>query len=176
MNNLLDGESYSLYEGSMKKRLLRLPERSIQATAMVRILLQQSKHIMATSLLELRPMVGHLSYTQFTQVRFLQLRSCFSGAMAAQLLRKQQVVGSNPTGSSHADIVQEVVRMICNHLISVRIRVSDSQSKHREISLFFLYRFLKRILRSYPQRFPNPKDSHHFHRSGSDYDPEEYHY
>ena len=44
-------------------------------------------------------MVGHLSYKQFTQVRFLQLRSCFSGAMEAQLFRNQQAVGSNPTGS-----------------------------------------------------------------------------
>ena len=62
-------------------------------------------------------MVGHLSYKQFTQVRFLQLRSCFSGAtgvaraprpqapraprteVEAQLFRNQQAVGSNPTGS-----------------------------------------------------------------------------
>ena len=29
--------------------------------------------------LELRPMAGHLSYTQFTRVRIPQLRSCFSG-------------------------------------------------------------------------------------------------
>ena len=44
-------------------------------------------------------MVGHLSYTQRMQVRFLQLRSCFSGATEAQLFRNQQAVGSNPTGS-----------------------------------------------------------------------------
>ena len=44
-------------------------------------------------------MVGHLSYKQFTQVRFLQLRSSFSGAKEAQLFRNQQAVGSNPTGS-----------------------------------------------------------------------------
>ena len=69
-------------------------------------------------------MVGHLSYTQRMQVRFLQLRSCFSGATEAQLFRNQQAVGSNPTGSSYAGIVQGQVRMICNHLISVRIRVS----------------------------------------------------
>ena len=50
--------------------------------------------------LELRPMGGHLSYTQRMQVRFLQLRSCFSGATEAQLFRNQQVVSSNPTGSS----------------------------------------------------------------------------
>ena len=44
-------------------------------------------------------MVGHLSYKQSTQVRFLQLRLCFSGATEAQLFRNQQAVGSNPTGS-----------------------------------------------------------------------------
>ena len=44
-------------------------------------------------------MVGHLSYKQFAQVRFLQLRLCFSGATEAQLFRNQQAVGSNPTGS-----------------------------------------------------------------------------
>ena len=49
--------------------------------------------------MELRPMVGHLSYKQFTQVRFLQLRLCFSGATEAQLFRNQQAVGSNSTGS-----------------------------------------------------------------------------
>ena len=49
--------------------------------------------------MELRPMVGHLSYKQFMLVRFQQLRLCFSGAMEAQLFRNQQVVGSNPTGS-----------------------------------------------------------------------------
>ena len=54
--------------------------------------------------MELRPMVGHLSYKQFMQVRFLQLRSCFSGATEAQLFRNQQAVGSNPTGSFYASI------------------------------------------------------------------------
>ena len=44
--------------------------------------------------MELRPMVGHLSYKQFTRVRFLYLRLCFSGAMVAQLFRNQQAVGS----------------------------------------------------------------------------------
>ena len=44
-------------------------------------------------------MEGHLSYTQRMQVRFLQLRSCFSGWAEAQLFRNQQAVGSNPTGS-----------------------------------------------------------------------------
>ena len=49
----------------------------------------------------LRPMEGHLSYTQRMQVRFLQLRSCFSCWAEAQLFRNQQAVGSNPTGSSY---------------------------------------------------------------------------
>ena len=66
-------------------------------------------------------MVGHLSYKQFTQVRFLQLRSCFSGATEAQLFRNQQAVGSiyaplrsaqsrrpldvvRPTGSFHMQV------------------------------------------------------------------------
>ena len=49
-------------------------------------------------------MVGHLSYKQFTQVRFLQLRSCFSGATEAQLFRNQPAVGSNPTGSFHMQV------------------------------------------------------------------------
>ncbi len=74
--------------------------------------------------LELRPMGGHLSYTQRMQVRFLQLRSCFSGATEARLFRNQQAVGSNPTGSSSAGIVQGPVQVICNHWIPVRIRVS----------------------------------------------------
>ena len=52
-------------------------------------------------LMELRPMAGQLSDAQPMWVRFPQLRSCFSGAMEAQLFRNQQAVGSNPTGSSH---------------------------------------------------------------------------
>ena len=55
--------------------------------------------ILLFPLLELRPMGGRLSYTQLTQVQFLQLRSCFSGVMGAQLFRNQQAVGSNPTRS-----------------------------------------------------------------------------
>ena len=51
--------------------------------------------------MELRPMAGQLSDAQPMWVRFPQLRSCFSGAMEAQLFRNQQAVGSNPTGSSH---------------------------------------------------------------------------
>ena len=50
--------------------------------------------------MELRPMAGQLSDAQPMWVRFPQLRSCFSGAMEAQLFRNQQAVGSNPTGSS----------------------------------------------------------------------------
>ena len=49
-------------------------------------------------------MVGHLSYKQFTQVRFLQLRLCFSGATEARLFRNQQAVGSNPTGSFYMQV------------------------------------------------------------------------
>ena len=45
-------------------------------------------------------MAGQLSDAQPMWVRFPQLRSCFSGAMEAQLFRNQQAVGSNPTGSS----------------------------------------------------------------------------
>ena len=78
-------------------------------------------------ILELRSVGGRLSYTQLMQVRFLQLRSSFSGAKEAQLFRNQQAVGSNPTGSFYAGIVQGPVRVICNHLISVRIRVSASR-------------------------------------------------
>ena len=51
--------------------------------------------------MELRLMVRQLSDAQPMWVRFPQLRLCFSGAMAAQLFRNQQAVGSNPTGSSH---------------------------------------------------------------------------
>ena len=42
-------------------------------------------------------MAGQLSDAQPMWVRFPQLRSCFSGAMEAQLFRNQQAVGSNPT-------------------------------------------------------------------------------
>ena len=46
----------------------------------------------------------------------------------AQLIRNQQAAGSNPAGSSlDAGIVQGPVRVISNHLISVRIRVSVSR-------------------------------------------------
>ena len=41
-------------------------------------------------------MAGQLSDAQPMWVRFPQLRSCFSGAMEAQLFRNQQAVGSNP--------------------------------------------------------------------------------
>ena len=80
--------------------------------------------------MELRPMVGHLSYKQFTQVRFLQLRLCFSGAKDAQLFRNQQAIGSIPMRSYYAGIVQWSVRVFCNHLISVRIRVSALQPSY----------------------------------------------
>ena len=50
-------------------------------------------------------MAGQLSdaqpmYNSKNCFRFPLLRSCFSGAMEAQLFRNQQAVGSNPTGSS----------------------------------------------------------------------------
>ena len=63
--------------------------------------------------LELRPMGGHLSYTQRMQVRFLQLRSCFSGATEAQLFRNQQAVGSNPTGSSYMQVSRNGNAPLC---------------------------------------------------------------
>ena len=72
-------------------------------------------------------MAGQLSDAQPMWVRFPQLRSCFSGAMEAQLFRNQQAVGSIPMRSYYAGIVQWSVRVICNHLISVRIRVSASR-------------------------------------------------
>ena len=58
-------------------------------------------------------MVGHLSYKQFTQVRFLQLRLCFSGATEAQLFRNQQAVGSNPTGSSYMQVSRNGNAPLC---------------------------------------------------------------
>ena len=57
-------------------------------------------------------MVGHLSYKQFTQVRFLQLRFCFSGATEAQLFRNQQAVGSvyAPLRSAQSQRPLDIVR------------------------------------------------------------------
>ena len=45
-------------------------------------------------------MAGQLSDAQPTWVRFPQLRSCFSGAMEAQLFRNQQAVGSGKLSNS----------------------------------------------------------------------------
>ena len=63
-------------------------------------------------------MAGQLSDAQPMWVRFPQLRSCFSGAMEAQLFRNQQAVGSNPTGSSHqlADI-SDWEALICRYRV-----------------------------------------------------------
>ena len=83
-------------------------------------------------------MAGQLSDAQPMWVRFPQLRSCFSGAMEAQLFRNQQAVGSmSPfhSGRRRTDVHPDVVRPVGavylapstnwsgSHILSVKIRV-----------------------------------------------------
>ena len=56
-----------------------------------------------------------------------------------QLICNQRIAGSNPAGSSHAGIVQGRVRVISNHLISVRIRVSASRVSGTEYHFSFIH-------------------------------------
>ena len=77
----------------MKKRILRLPERSVQAAAMVKIYGNIAQ--LGESLPVKQRVAGSIPAAPFIQIRFLQFRSCFSGALAAKLLCMQQYVDSN---------------------------------------------------------------------------------
>ena len=80
---------------------------------------------------------GHLSSKQFTQVRFLQLRLCFSGATEAQLFRNQKSVGSNPSETFLYDSNQDHVTDCSRYDRQIHIFTHDLQHNHQRTGCRF---------------------------------------